>query len=126
MFEAEELYRSPNALAAHYTRFRVAERLLLTGHSHQAWPDRAFEGQCRAWLDAADPRGAGAPAQVDAVRLLDGFKPEDAAMLRLRYAEDWRIHEIAGLFGASQRSVRRRLERIERRARAVVRLKEVA
>ena len=79
-----------------------------------------------AWLDAADPRGAGAPAQVDAVRLLDGFKPEDAAMLRLRYAEEWRIHEIAEHFGTSQRSVRRRLERIERRARAVVRLKEVA
>ncbi|HEY7460981.1 MAG TPA: kynureninase [Gemmatimonadota bacterium] len=47
------LYRSPNALAAHYGRFRVAERLLLTGHSHQAWPDRGFEGQRQAWLDAA-------------------------------------------------------------------------
>ncbi|HEX5761083.1 MAG TPA: kynureninase [Thermoanaerobaculia bacterium] len=43
-----------NALAAHYTRFRVAERLLLTGHSHQAWPDRAFAGQVRAFADAAD------------------------------------------------------------------------
>ena len=30
---------TPNALAPHYARFRVAERLLLTGHSHQAWPD---------------------------------------------------------------------------------------
>ena len=28
-------------------RFRVAERLLLTGHSHQAWPDVALEGQRR-------------------------------------------------------------------------------
>lgn len=27
--------------------------MLLTGHSHQAWPDVAFEGQERAWLDAA-------------------------------------------------------------------------
>jgi kynureninase len=41
-------------LAGHYTRFRVAERLLLTGHSHQAWPDVAFDAQQRAWLDAAD------------------------------------------------------------------------
>ncbi|HEV8317060.1 MAG TPA: hypothetical protein VGQ10_06600 [Vicinamibacterales bacterium] len=41
-------------LAAHYTRFRVAERLLLTGHSHQAWPDVGFEAQQRAWLDAAE------------------------------------------------------------------------
>jgi selenocysteine lyase/cysteine desulfurase len=47
------LYASPNALATHYSRFRVAERLLLTGHSHQAWPDEAFEAQGNAWLDAA-------------------------------------------------------------------------
>jgi kynureninase len=44
---------SPNALAPHYARFGVAERLLLTGHSHQAWPDVAFEAQSAAWLDAA-------------------------------------------------------------------------
>ncbi len=49
----ESLYRTPNALAPSYSMFRVGERLLLTGHSHQAWPDRGFEGQKRAWLDAA-------------------------------------------------------------------------
>jgi kynureninase len=43
-----------NPLAAHYSRFRVTERILLTGHSHQAWPDVAFEAQQRAWLDAAE------------------------------------------------------------------------
>jgi kynureninase len=42
------------SLASHYSRFRVSERLLLTGHSHQAWPDVAFEAQQRAWLDAAE------------------------------------------------------------------------
>ena len=42
-----------SALAEHYTRFRVSERLLLTGHSHQAWPDVSFEAQQQAWLDAA-------------------------------------------------------------------------
>ena len=47
------LHRTPNALAPHYSRFRVAERLLLTGHSHQAWPDCGFEAQSEAWLDAA-------------------------------------------------------------------------
>lgn len=41
------------SLAAHYSRFRVAERLLLTGHSHQAWPDVAREGVLEAWDDAA-------------------------------------------------------------------------
>jgi kynureninase len=44
----------PAALAPHYSRFRVSDRLLLTGHSHQAWPDVAFEGQQQAWLDAAE------------------------------------------------------------------------
>ncbi len=52
-FSLAELRRQPNALARFYTRFRVADRLLLTGHSHQAWPDRAEAGQQRAFEDAA-------------------------------------------------------------------------
>ena len=44
----------PAALARHYSRFRVSERILLTGHAHQAWPDVAFEAQQQAWLDAAE------------------------------------------------------------------------
>ena len=32
----------------------MSERILLTGHSHQAWPDVGFEAQQRAWLDAAE------------------------------------------------------------------------
>jgi kynureninase len=54
MITAADLYRSPNGLAAHYRRFRVGERLLLTGHSHQAWPDCGQAGQQQAWLDAAE------------------------------------------------------------------------
>lgn len=54
MITVETLYRSPNALAVHYSRFRVGKRLLLTGHSHQAWPDCGFKGQQQAWLDAAE------------------------------------------------------------------------
>ena len=67
----EELYRSPNALAPHYRRFRVSERLLLTGHSHQAWPDCGFDGQQQAWLDAAehvDDKWERAFAMADRVR----------------------------------------------------------
>ena len=41
-------------LPEHYSRFKVSERLLFTGHSHQAWPDVAFEAQQQAWLDAAE------------------------------------------------------------------------
>jgi kynureninase len=44
----------PEQLARHYSRFRVTERILLTGHSHQAWPDVAFEAQQQAWLDTAE------------------------------------------------------------------------
>jgi len=44
----------PQELAKHYSRFRVTERILLTGHSHQAWPDVAFEAQQQAWLDTAE------------------------------------------------------------------------
>lgn len=49
-----EIIATSNPLAPHYSRFRVAERLLLTGHSHQAWPDVGFEGQVEAWNDAAE------------------------------------------------------------------------
>lgn len=34
-----------NKLAPHYSHFNVANRLLFTGHSHQAWPDVARDGQ---------------------------------------------------------------------------------
>ena len=68
---ADDLKKSPNPLARHYTRFRVAERLLLTGHSHQAWPDVAFEGQVEAWDDAAtlvDEKWPRATEKADRVR----------------------------------------------------------
>ena len=32
----------------------MGERILLTGHSHQAWPDVAFDAQMQAWTDAAE------------------------------------------------------------------------
>ena len=49
----DQLYQAPNALASHYSRFRVEERILLTGHSHQAWPDCSRDAQLEAWDDAA-------------------------------------------------------------------------
>jgi kynureninase len=68
---AAELARTPNPLAAHYTRFRVSERLHLTGHSHQAWPDCAERGQQRAFEDAAelvDAKWERAAERADRVR----------------------------------------------------------
>lgn len=49
----------------------MSERILLTGHSHQAWPDVGLEAQQRAWLDAAelvDDKWERAAAQADRVR----------------------------------------------------------
>ncbi len=69
-----ELRRAPNALAPHYARFRVSERLLLTGHSHQAWPDVALAGQIEAWTDAADlADDKWARAEAKAERLQRGW-----------------------------------------------------
>src|SRR5262245_49648329 len=45
---------TPSELARHYSLFRVAQRVLLTGHSHQAWPDVSLDAQQRAWRDAAE------------------------------------------------------------------------
>jgi kynureninase len=62
-------------LAPHYTKFQVSQRLLLSGHSHQAWPDVALEGQIEAFEDAAsdvDAKWGKAFAKADRVR--DGFR----------------------------------------------------
>jgi len=66
-----EFTQGANPLAPHYSRFRVADRLRLTGHSHQAWPDTAFEGQIEAWSDAAelaDDKWERAAAMAERVR----------------------------------------------------------
>jgi kynureninase len=72
---AEDLRRSPSPLAGDYTRFRVGERLLLSGHSHQAWPDVAREGQLEAFDDAAlavDDKWERAFAKADVLRAAVG------------------------------------------------------
>jgi len=39
-----EIDRLATRLAPHYSHFDVSNRLLFSGHSHQAWPDVALEG----------------------------------------------------------------------------------
>lgn len=66
---------NPVELAKHYTRFQVSSRLLLTGHSHQAWPDVAEAGVLEAFADAAlhvDAKWEHAFAAADRVRA--GFR----------------------------------------------------
>ena len=71
----EELRASPNPLHADYARFRVGERLLLSGHSHQAWPDVAVEGVVECFEDAArlvDDKWERGFAKADEVRAAVG------------------------------------------------------
>lgn len=71
----EGIRGTPNVLAPHYRLSRVAERLPLTGHSHQAWPDVAVDGVQRSVLDAyelLDEKWGRAFAQAD--RLRDGVR----------------------------------------------------
>jgi len=85
--ELADLRRTPNALAVHYRNSRVQERLLLSGHSHQAWPDVAVEGQLQAFEDATrlvDEKWEAAFAKADAVRAgfaaLIGSEPGEIAL----------------------------------------------
>lgn len=87
---------------------------------------RPWRDDPQVWLTQAAPERGDLGSHMDAVRLLDRFSPEDAALLRLRHAESWRIHEIAEHFETSQRTVRRRLERLERRASAFLNMPKEA
>ena len=53
-FDLSGIRASPNALSPHYGRFKVTQRILLTGHSHQAWPDCALDGLIQCHADAAE------------------------------------------------------------------------
>lgn len=137
--DSASLYTSPNQLAPHYARFRVSERLLLTGHSHQAWPDVGFDAQARAWLDAAryvDEKWEHAFAQADRVR--EGFTGllGDAGggvalapsvhelVVRLLSALPLRARPRLVTTSGEFYSTRRQLSRLEEEGIAVVRVAE--
>lgn len=118
----------PAALSGHYTRFRVAERLLFTGHSHQAWPDVSEAAHAQAWADAAEHvDGKWDLAEAQAERVRQGYRrllgDDDSGqvtlgpnthdlLVRLLSALDWsgrpRIVTTDGEF----HSARRQLDRI--------------
>lgn len=118
----------PGELAGHYTRFRVGERILLTGHSHQAWPDVAFRAQEAAWLDAAewvDEKWDRAYEQADRVRagwkalLNDGADGEIALgpnthelLVRFLSALDWDRRRRIVTTDAEFHTVRRQVDRL--------------
>ena len=133
------LYGSPNALASHYSRFRVSERLLLTGHSHQAWPDCGFDGQMEAWLDAAryvDDKWEHALAKAERVR--EGFARllgDAGGGIALAASTHELVVRLLSALPLSTRprllttdgefhSIRRQLDRLEEAGLAIVRVPE--
>ncbi|MFT5683174.1 MAG: RNA polymerase sigma-70 factor (ECF subfamily) [Myxococcota bacterium] len=81
---------------------------------------RPWQDDPLTWLSLPAPERGSAGSQLDVRRLLDRFGAQDAALLRLRLGEGWRIREIAEHFDTSQRSIRRDLTRLEARARALL------
>jgi kynureninase len=133
------LYASPNALAPHYSRFAVSQRLLLTGHSHQAWPDCGFDGQMKAWLDSAhyvDDKWEHAFAQADRVRQEFARLLGDAGgciglganthelVVRLLSALPLRTRPRLVTTDGEFHSIRRQLDRLEEEGLTIVRVPE--
>lgn len=83
-FDFDPLAKS---LQPHYSRFDVANRLLFTGHSHQAWPDVAFEG-VQKYMDTAanqvDKKWGAAAEKVEVLRgyLRDWYDDPDGLYCR--------------------------------------------
>jgi kynureninase len=131
------LAADPNVLAPHYSRFGVADRLLLTGHSHQAWPDVARDGLIEAFDDAADAvDGKWARAESKAERVRDGVRTwlaEPTAEIALAAStHDLVVRLLSGLDLRGRRrlvstdgefhSLRRQLDRLEEAGVDVVRV----
>lgn len=132
----------PHPLADFYRRFAVEGRpgegrLLLSGHSHQAWPDVAWEGQMRAIDDAArwvDGKWDEAFAQAERVKAEYAQRLGDTSG---SYALAANTHELVVRFlsalpwGQRRRllttdgefhSIRRQLDRLQEEGVEVVRL----
>ncbi|GAB2656820.1 aminotransferase class V-fold PLP-dependent enzyme [Nocardia goodfellowii] len=137
MTTLDDLRGSPNRLSAHYSRFRVDQRLLLTGHSHQAWPDVALRGHLEAFDDAAEAvdgkweRAFGKAEQVRAGfrRLLDDPAADLALganthelLVRFLSSVDLRSRPRLVTTTGEFHSVRRQLARLAEEGIDVVRL----
>jgi len=123
--------------AKHYSDFRVSERVLLTGHSHQAWPDCARESLIEAWNDAAahvDQKWEKAFQKADRVRAafraLLGNIPGDITLapnthdllIRLLSAIDWNKRREILVTDGEFHTVRRQLLRLEEEGIQITRI----
>ena len=140
------MFLSPESLRPSYAAFLdarpgddggPARRILLTGHSHQAWPDVAEAGLRRAFAHAAmhvDDKWARAEAQAQVLRRSVagelGGRPEDIALapnsheLATRFLSslDWRRRLKVVTTNGEFHSVARQLARLEEEGVQVVRV----
>ena len=72
------------------------------------------------WLNIADPDTVDPTSVRTVSQLLDQISPKDAALLRLRHVEEHTVEELAMMLGTSSRTVRRKLERLMQRTRAIL------
>ena len=115
-------------LRQHYKAFLKEGRILLTGHSHQAWPDVAREGLARAFDDAAlhvddkwSRAAEAAHAVQSAVAAQLGGQPENVALAasthdlisRLLSSLDWRKGRHLVTTKGEFHSLRRQLMRLQ-------------
>jgi kynureninase len=127
-FDPRWVEQPDNPLASCYRDFHVAGRLLLTGHSHQAWPDRARKGLERAWIDAAEGVDAKWEAAFrEMARVQEGYRRllGDAKgpitlsesthnlLVRLLSALDWRRRRQVVTTDEEFYAARRQLQRLE-------------
>lgn len=128
---------SPERLRPHYARFLASGHVLLTGHSHQAWPDVAREGVLEAFDDAAthvDDKWGPATEAADAVRRTIaselGGAPEDVALAqnthelltRFLSALPWKERRHLVTTDGEFHSMRRQLARLEEEGVEVTRV----
>ncbi|MCA9541158.1 MAG: aminotransferase class V-fold PLP-dependent enzyme, partial [Myxococcales bacterium] len=124
----------PDALRRHYSAFLRPDRILLTGHSHQAWPDAARAGLLRAFDTAAahvDQKWAHVGAWADTLRGAVARQLEvDAAdialgqnahelVTRFLSALDWDRRRHLVTTDGEFHSMRRQLRRLEETGVAV-------
>jgi kynureninase len=117
----------PASLRRHYSCFLHDDRVLLTGHSHQAWPDVAREGLIEAFEDAAalaDDKWGRAMAAADDVRAAVasriGAHADEIALgasthelvTRLLSALDWRKRKHVVTTAGEFHSLHRQLKRL--------------
>jgi len=68
-----EIDRLAKKLAPHYSHFDVSNRLLFSGHSHQAWPDVALEGLKESFHVAAKEVDTKWDTAFDKAEILRGY-----------------------------------------------------